>query len=288
MAAILEETEFVCERTPADWDNEQVGGHGPRLVLFTGSSTGSSTESWCPDCTRALPVVLEAVRERGLPLLVVGVGERDDWKLDARGKENKFRVNEGLTGVPTLRVYGHNGSALASLGSELEDEEDPQKMKAVLIDFLTQKAGSIDCSQASKSLHEKGLLTFAGPRDWDGLSLEKSGSHFLLFTANSTGSSLLSWCPDCRRSVPVVLQCALEHGMPLTIVGVGERDDWKLDANGASNQFRVKEGLTGVPTLRLLSKDGSVLGSLGSELEDEQDPEKMKQILADFVKSRCS
>lgn len=288
MAAVLEETQLVFETSPADWDTLRFDHLGHRLVLFTGSSTGSSSESWCPDCTRALPVVLETVLERGLPIAIVGVGERDDWKLDARGNDNKFRVKEGLTGVPTLRVYGSNGTMVGSLGSELEDEQDPQKMKMVLQDFLTQKAGSIDCLQVSKALQQKGLLTFASPADWDNLSLEKSGPHFVLFTASSTGSSLLSWCPDCRRAVPVVLQCASEHELPVTLVGVGERDDWKLDARGATNKFRVKEGLTGVPTLRLIAKDGSTLGALGSELEDEQDPEKMKLVLGNFVKNRCS
>jgi len=116
---------------------------GPRLVVFTGSSDGSPTASWCPDCSRALPVVLESVLDNGLPLRVVGVGERDDWKLDARGSNHPFRAKSGLalSGIPTLLVIDKDGKEVAKLGAELENEEDQKVMRKLIDSTLQEKLG---------------------------------------------------------------------------------------------------------------------------------------------------
>jgi len=88
---------------------------------------------------RSMPNVLLTARDSGLPLIVVGVGDRDDWRLDARGGSHPFRAKDGLalTGVPTLLFYGAAGKELGRLGAELENESDPKAAKA-LIDGMAQ------------------------------------------------------------------------------------------------------------------------------------------------------
>jgi len=112
---------------------QKLHQEGKRLVVFTGNSDGNYSESWCPDCSRTMPIVLSTALRYHLPLIVVGVGDRDDWKLDARGGSHPFRAKDGLalTGVPTLLFYGATGKELGRLGAELENEADPKAAKAL-------------------------------------------------------------------------------------------------------------------------------------------------------------
>jgi len=107
---------------------------GPRLVMFVGNVDGSVTGSWCPDCERAVPCVLESALDNNLPVIAVGVGERDDWKLDQRGASNPFRAKDGLAldGIPTLLLIGADGKEVARLGSELENAPTPSDARKIV------------------------------------------------------------------------------------------------------------------------------------------------------------
>mmetsp|Transcript_123316 Transcript_123316/g.343425 ORF Transcript_123316/g.343425 Transcript_123316/m.343425 type:complete len:150 (+) Transcript_123316:87-536(+) len=141
--------------------------------------------------------------------------------------------------------------------------------------------------EAIKALEEKGLLTCTDVAGYgEAVAQAPAQKRLVVFTANTTGSPAASWCPDCRRSIPAVVDTALSGGLPLTVVGVGERDDWKLDARGGDHPFRAKDGLalTGVPTLLVISKDGKEAVRLGSELEDEEkDAEAVRQLITEAV-----
>jgi hypothetical protein len=75
----------------------------PLFLLFTGSKDESGV-SWCPDCTRAAPVVLTALEEYcpDSVLLVLNC-KRSEY----RDQSFTYRVNEliQLTSVPTLIRY---------------------------------------------------------------------------------------------------------------------------------------------------------------------------------------
>mmetsp|Transcript_56098 Transcript_56098/g.162459 ORF Transcript_56098/g.162459 Transcript_56098/m.162459 type:complete len:151 (+) Transcript_56098:71-523(+) len=133
-AKVAQELKDKGQLESADVAGYQKKDPGKRMIVFTGNSDGSPLSSWCPDCERALLPVLESAASLGLPLLVVGIGERDDWKLDARGSSHPFRAKDGLalTGVPTLLLTGENGGQLARLGSELENEQDIVVMRSTI------------------------------------------------------------------------------------------------------------------------------------------------------------
>lgn len=247
----------------------------PKVELFVGNVDGSTSSSWCPDCSRAVPIVLDECLKAGWPVVAVGVGERDDWKLDARGADNPFRAKDGLalTGVPTARLVSAEGAELARLGPELE-EEDVEKIRGAVAAVLAAKSGAL---AEARVRHLRAADYLALPSKVEAARLE-------VFTGNVDGSTTSSWCPDCRRAVPVVLEAALGTKWPIVAIGVGERDDWKLDARGASNPFRAEDGLrlTGVPTVRLAGPEGE-LARLGPELEEE-DVEKVRSAIEGLVK----
>jgi len=131
LARVLQEKGHL---TSVDIAGYQQTAPAKRLVAFTGNSDGSPTTSWCPDCDRAMPAILASAASLDLPLLVVGVGGRDDWKLDARGGEHPLRARDGLalTGVPTMLLTGDGGAEIARLGPELEEERDVAAMRAAI------------------------------------------------------------------------------------------------------------------------------------------------------------
>lgn len=236
----------------------------PRVELFVGNVDGSVSSSWCPDCERAVPVVLAAALNAGWSVVGVGVGERDDWKLDARGASNPFRASDGraLTGVPTARLVYGTGEELGRLGPELE-EQDVDKIADAVKGLLESNAVALVTAGLEGRLRRLSAAEYLALPAAESIRLE-------IFTGNTDGNTAKSWCPDCKRSVPVVLEAASETKVPIFVVGVGERDDWKLDARGASNPFRAEDGLhlTGVPTARLVDTSGE-LARVGPELEDQ-------------------
>eukprot|EP00928_Gymnodinium_smaydae_P079732 TRINITY_DN63590_c0_g1_i1.p1 TRINITY_DN63590_c0_g1~~TRINITY_DN63590_c0_g1_i1.p1 ORF type:complete len:547 (-),score=126.48 TRINITY_DN63590_c0_g1_i1:69-1595(-) len=137
--------------------------------------------------------------------------------------------------------------------------------------------GDAEAQRAVTALREGNLLTCVGIHGYPSLPTS-SEPRLVLFTGNKEGDALASWCPDCQRAVPAVLSVALEQKLKIVVVGVGERDDWKLDARGASNPARAADGLalTGVPTLLLLDAAGREKKRLGSQLEDAADAAEVR------------
>ena len=84
---------------------------------------------------------------------------------------------------------------------------------------------------------------------------DAKGRLFVLYVGNVDDSTGESWCSDCNLAFPVLMKNALailsEEDVLITC-GVGNREMWK---NNEENEFRVKKGLTAVPTLVELNTD---------------------------------
>uniref|UniRef100_A0A8D0G818 Thioredoxin domain-containing protein 17 n=1 Tax=Sphenodon punctatus TaxID=8508 RepID=A0A8D0G818_SPHPU len=96
--------EEVPERGYSDFERV-VGQHRGRPIFayFTGDKDAQGV-SWCPDCTKAEPVVRTELHNmpEGSVFVYCQVGDRPYWK----DPNNEFRRNLKLTGVPTLLKYG--------------------------------------------------------------------------------------------------------------------------------------------------------------------------------------
>lgn len=53
---------------------------------------------------------------------------------------------------------------------------------------------------------------------------------YIVFTADPDPATGLPWCPDCVRAVPAVRRTMEAQGASLLEVGVGQRADWKGNA----------------------------------------------------------
>lgn len=81
----------------------EVAGKERVFLLFSGT-TDAAGKSWCPDCSRALPVIKTAVQQFATEadaFVYVDVGDRNEWKTPSHPLRTRFQ----LTGVPTLLVY---------------------------------------------------------------------------------------------------------------------------------------------------------------------------------------
>lgn len=97
-------------------DELQKGGKNV-YVLFCGSKDENG-KSWCPDCVEAEPVVQKCLPNMpsSSVFLYCSVGNRDYWK----NKDNEFRVNLKLTGVPTFLNWSNKKHKLVE--NQLFDE----------------------------------------------------------------------------------------------------------------------------------------------------------------------
>lgn len=73
------------------------------LVLFEASDDPGTQKSWCSDCAESKPIIDKVLEDfkfnEQLALLVVKVGNRDEWKSN----DNPFRNHDlRITNVPTL------------------------------------------------------------------------------------------------------------------------------------------------------------------------------------------
>lgn len=96
----------------------------PLFLLFTGSKNESGL-SWCPDCTRAAPVVFSALEEYcPCSVLLILNCPRSDY----RDKSFTYRINERLqlSSVPTLISWHDDVGVVERLG-----DADCQKGQAV-------------------------------------------------------------------------------------------------------------------------------------------------------------
>lgn len=80
--------------------NKAVESGKPVFVLFFGTETPETSESWCPDCVIADPLIRKAVFQ--VPdsiLLEAPVGARNEWKGNTT---HPYRVRFQLPAIPTL------------------------------------------------------------------------------------------------------------------------------------------------------------------------------------------
>eukprot|EP00747_Dinoflagellata_sp_TGD_P114009 gnl/TRDRNA2_/TRDRNA2_171844_c1_seq3.p1 gnl/TRDRNA2_/TRDRNA2_171844_c1~~gnl/TRDRNA2_/TRDRNA2_171844_c1_seq3.p1 ORF type:complete len:286 (+),score=44.62 gnl/TRDRNA2_/TRDRNA2_171844_c1_seq3:101-859(+) len=239
-------------------------GLGARLELFIGNVDGSTTDSWCSKCRLALPVVLASISVSRVPLVVVGVGKKDDWIT----RSSPVQVDAGLAleSVPTLRVVDECGteathvllvSSKTMCGSVTEHMRDlvdamvrkhlpnfgqmatpafgafqddfELRKKDVVVgqpDVRDVRADKLAAEELSTALEAKGLLVHASEASYRDL-VGSMGSHLELFVGNADGSTNMFWCLDCYRAVPAILAAALSKGVPIVAVGVGEKNEWK-------------------------------------------------------------
>ncbi|KAG0076483.1 hypothetical protein BGZ93_011172 [Podila epicladia] len=76
-------------------------------AYFYGHHTEETGKSWCPDCVRSDPIVLErfAKADNNVVLVSVDVGDRATWKDPAHHlRHNK---DTRLVGIPTLLRWNH-------------------------------------------------------------------------------------------------------------------------------------------------------------------------------------
>ncbi|KAF7724100.1 Thioredoxin domain-containing protein 17 [Apophysomyces ossiformis] len=104
---------------------EQVVGDNKVFVLFFGTEMPETSESWCPDCVIADPVVRKAVSSVSNSVLIeAAVGLRNDWKGNTT---HPYRVRFNVPAIPTLYKWTANGP-----GERLVEEEcaDSAKLEA--------------------------------------------------------------------------------------------------------------------------------------------------------------
>ena len=75
------------------------------FVLYIGNLNAEG-ESWCSDCSLALPTLMRnaknILKDEDV-LITCGVGEREEWKDNP---DNVFRTSKGVVAVPTLVEVG--------------------------------------------------------------------------------------------------------------------------------------------------------------------------------------
>ncbi|KAI8997500.1 hypothetical protein BDB01DRAFT_771335 [Pilobolus umbonatus] len=86
--------------------NKAVNTGKPVFVLFFGTELPETSQSWCPDCVIADPLIRKALSDKDVILLEVPVGNRDEWK----GKpDHPYRVKYQIPAIPTLCKWTANG-----------------------------------------------------------------------------------------------------------------------------------------------------------------------------------
>jgi tRNA pseudouridine13 synthase len=115
-----------------------------------------------------------------------------------------------------------------------------------------------------------------------------SGASNVLVVFNAgPGDPSGSWCPDCRRALPVAERMAadMEAG-PILRVDVGDRAAWKGPGNEAHPLRAAPDlQLSCVPTLRWASR-GGFGAALGPELEGCADEAAVRGLLRPFLQAR--
>ncbi|KAI9487361.1 MAG: hypothetical protein EXX96DRAFT_552851 [Benjaminiella poitrasii] len=88
----------------------------PVFVLFFGTELPETSESWCPDCVIADPLVRKAVMNvKDSILIEAPVGNRNDWKGNTT---HPYRVRYQVPAIPTLFKWTAEGP-----GDKLVEED---------------------------------------------------------------------------------------------------------------------------------------------------------------------
>lgn len=86
------------------------------------------------DCVRNAPCVQQFAADKGLPLLIVHVGDRPTWKDPSHPLRNDTRLP--VTTVPTAATWVPPGKPAAVVGSALEAARTPSDVHTLLDDLL--------------------------------------------------------------------------------------------------------------------------------------------------------
>lgn len=80
--------------------NKAVETGNPVFVLFFGTEAPETSESWCPDCVIADPLIRKVILPvKDAILLEAAVGLRDEWKGNTT---HPYRVRFNVPAIPTL------------------------------------------------------------------------------------------------------------------------------------------------------------------------------------------
>ena len=110
----------------------------------------------------------------------------------------------------------------------------------------------------------------------------------VLFTSGRDAETGELWCPDCRRSVPAVVEAAAAAGVTLLVVDVGARPEWKGIDGHPPHVFRSQAGLElrCIPTLLAWDVENAcaVPGAprLEQDLEKAEDAAAVTRLCAAF------
>ncbi|KAI9347054.1 thioredoxin fold domain-containing protein [Pilaira anomala] len=93
----------------------------PVFALFFGTDEPETSESWCPDCVIADPLVRKAVLQVKDSILVeAAVGGRSEWKGNAA---NPYRVRYNVPAIPTLFKWSTAGPGDSLVEDDCADYE---------------------------------------------------------------------------------------------------------------------------------------------------------------------
>ncbi|KAI9277791.1 hypothetical protein BY458DRAFT_85564 [Sporodiniella umbellata] len=97
----------------------------PVFVLFFGTEAVETSESWCPDCVIADPLVRKAlIPVKDALLLEAPVGLRNDWKGNAT---HPYRTQFGVSAIPTLFKWTTAGPGDRLVEEDCADIEKLEK-----------------------------------------------------------------------------------------------------------------------------------------------------------------
>ncbi|ORE04926.1 DUF953-domain-containing protein [Rhizopus microsporus var. microsporus] len=101
--------------------NESVATGNPVFVLFFGTEVPETSESWCPDCVIADPLIRKAISPiENAILLEAPVGARNEWKGNTT---HPYRVRFGLSAIPTLFKWTKEGPGARLVEEDCADIE---------------------------------------------------------------------------------------------------------------------------------------------------------------------
>ncbi|KAI8645628.1 hypothetical protein BD408DRAFT_411268 [Parasitella parasitica] len=96
--------------------DKAIKSGSPVFVLFFGTETPETSESWCPDCVIADPLVRRAIIPvKDAILIEAPVGDRNEWKGNST---HIYRTRFGVPAIPTLFKWSAAGP-----GEKLVEEE---------------------------------------------------------------------------------------------------------------------------------------------------------------------
>ncbi|CAO3647149.1 unnamed protein product [Mucor hiemalis] len=96
--------------------NKAVETGNPVFVIFFGTETPETSESWCPNCVIANPLVRKVILQvKDSILLEAPVGGRNEWKGNTT---HPYRVKFQVPAIPTLYKW-----TAAGPGDKLVEED---------------------------------------------------------------------------------------------------------------------------------------------------------------------